>query len=178
MTAEVSKKSMMSFWLLGGWLFLSISMAYTAGSTFSTLKPNSLRRANEVFSKLDAETERPFALRYVASELNRRFFLHYGCAQLILGLAALVLMLGQRQRLPLITTVLAFVLALVFRFYLIPEAVELGRAIDFTAKDILTNDRVRFNNLHRASTTIEGIKMVLLLAATYFLARSKPISSK
>ncbi len=164
----------MTFWLLGGWLFLSISMAYVAGSTFSTLKPNRLRRANEIFSQLEAETARPQALRYVASELNRKFFLHYGNAQLALGLCAVLLLLKSRRRWAIVAATLAFLLALVFRFYLIPEAVEVGRAIDFTARDVLTDERLRFNNLHRASTTIEGIKMFLILGATWGLSRSRP----
>ena len=168
-----NSSSALLLWFLGAWFFLSVAMAYVAGSTFATMKPDRLRRADEVFSKLDATTERPRALKFVAAELNRRFFLHYGNAQLAIGLVALILATRTRRRLPLLMIALAFALAVFFRLHLIPEATTLGRAIDFLPRQPMTPERARFDNLHRLSTGSEVIKMVFLLGATLFVLGRK-----
>ncbi len=159
-------------WVLGGWLFLSVAMAYSAGATFGTLKPDRLRSANEVFAKLNAKDERPQALRYVASELNRKFFRHYGYLQIGLAVLGVFFVFKTKHRTALILTFLSLALAAFFACYLIPEATALGREIDFTPKEPLTAARETFDNLHQLSTKSEGLKMILLIAASVLLLRS------
>ncbi|MFT7616873.1 MAG: hypothetical protein ACI97A_000503 [Planctomycetota bacterium] len=160
-------------WFLGGWLFLSISMAYIAGSTFVSLKPETLRNANVVFDAVEAKTARPQALRYIASELNRRFFRHYGVFQCVVGALTLLLVFLTQKRAAFFMVLCAFALALFFHFHLIPNATELGREIDFTPKEPVTAARESFDALHRMSTRSEGLKMLLILGASSFVMRSK-----
>lgn len=159
-------------WLMGGWLFLSISMAYVAGSTFVSLKPTTLRNANEVFAPLDAKSARPQALRYVVSELNRRFFRHYGVFQSILGTIVLLLTFLTKNKKATILILGAFCLALLFHFHLIPNATELGREIDFTPREPVSEARASFDSIHRMSTTCESVKMLLILVASIMIMRS------
>ena len=85
-------------WLLGAWIALTAGVGHMAGANFGTLEPSALRDSDTVFAKLDEGDERRQALRYVASELNRRYFTEYGYVNIALSVAALGLFLLSRRR--------------------------------------------------------------------------------
>jgi hypothetical protein len=116
-------------------------------------------------------------LRHLASEENRFYFTVWEWAQLVLGgVFLLVLRLGSggsHTTMGLALAMLAIVA--VFRFFLTPEIIELGRQLDFQAPALPSDERSRFWDFHRAYSVMEVIKWLLgmILLAKFILQRRR-----
>jgi hypothetical protein len=152
-------------WILGGWLFLSIAMAYVAGANFARLHPAALRDADAVYAAIPAGEPRRVALRYAASEMNRHLFALYNTVQLGLAAAALLALWRSRRGGRLGWTVLAlcFLACLAFHFFFTPEMIERGRLIDFMPRDPEPEEVRSFHRLHRLNVVLEVAKMAGIL---------------
>ncbi len=162
-------------WFLGGWIFLTVSLGYLAGTNFRVLDPDRLRDAGRVYHGFETPAERRLALRYAASELNRHYFVHFVDLQLGLGAVSLALLLLSGRAGPWRATALAgaFLVSAFFAFSLTPEIVERGRAIDFVAREPEPPPEVdAFYRLHALYLALDGAKLLLLAALTASLVRS------
>jgi hypothetical protein len=158
--------------LLGVWIGITASMWFAATSSFSTVRglvENPKPRLSDVTRPLGPDLTR-LVLRHLASEINRTFFRAYGWAQIVL--AAGLLFLLQRQTpgdtVALVTVGAMLAIVLLLTFYVTPELVSIGRAIDFVPRDPPPPEMGRFRILHGAYTGLDGLK---LLAGIGLLAR-------
>ncbi len=119
-------------------------------------------RAAESIAKLGPEEARSF-LRYQVSEQNRWYFQTWELAQLALGsLFVLSIFLGHTSSRPgLLLPALMLAAVAIAHWFLTPEIVRLGRAIDFLPPGQPSPERTRFWNYHIAYSTIETAKMLL-----------------
>jgi len=162
-------------WLLGGWFFLSVTMAFVASANFRALDPAHLRQVDQIYAEIPA-AERRVDLRYAASEINRYLFSVYSAVHVVVAAAAFALLwlvrLPPRRRLWIAAALgLALVFAIVFVAWFTPTMVALGREIDFLARDPAPPPVLRFYQLHQVNVTMEMIKLVLLGAVTVALVR-------
>lgn len=163
-------------WLLGGWFFLSVSMAYIASANFRVLDTEHLRQADQVYAEIPAGEERRRDLRYAASEINRYLFSVYSAVHVVVAAAAFALLwlvpLPRRRRLWMTAALgLCLLFALVFVAWFTPAMIELGREIDFMARDPAPPPVLRFFRLHQVNVTMEMIKLALLAAVAVALVR-------
>lgn len=161
-------------WLLGGWLVLAAVTGYLAGGNFAALKPDRLDRAEDFYGDIPEE-RREMALRYAASELNRKYFSEFYTVQFVLAAAALALcaLSGSAGRLQVIALASALALSGALLFWLTPEIIELGRKIDDVPREPLTPDREAFGRLHQAAVVMDGAKMLLIMLSTVPLLRPR-----
>ena len=120
--------------LVGAWIMLTMTMAFTAGKNFGILDAERMRDADLVYADIPHEGQRRrMALRYAASELNRYYFALYGSVQLVIGAAALAVYAASRRGGRIVVSgLVASVLTVVLMWaWLIPEITEVGRQIDF-----------------------------------------------
>lgn len=183
MTEAVSAPSTERRWarnllllLLGGWLFLSVSMAFVASANFRVLDAERLRQADEIYAEIPAGEERHRDLRYAASEINRYLFSVYSAVHLVVAAAAFALVWIvrlPRRRLLWIAPALGvgLALALLFALWFTPTMVELGREIDFMARDPAPPPVRQFFQLHQINVTLEMIKLGLITAVAVALVR-------
>lgn len=162
-------------WLLGGWFFLSVTMAFVASANFRVLDPASLRQADQIYAEIPA-AERQRDLRYAASEINRYLFTVYSTVHVVVAAAAFALLwlvpLPRRRRLWITAALgLALGFAVVFVVWFTPTMVSLGREIDFLTRDPAPPPVLRFYQLHGVNVTMEMIKLALLAAVTAGLVR-------
>ena len=163
--------------LLGGWIALSICMAYIASGNFSTLDPGRLRQADAVYRKIPAGERRP-ALRYAASELNRRYFALFNTLQIGLALVCLFLLwAGGGGKLDHGLAFVCLAIGLVGAFYVVPELTARGREIDFLWPRDPSNPKpavAAFYQLHKVSVAVELIKLLLLCGLSARLVCRRP----
>ncbi len=158
--------------LLGVWIGLTLAMWFAATRSFRT--------ANRVLESPVSEFEatiRPLGqerarmvLRHLASEINRAYFFTYGWAQFLLAvmLLGLALLRSPRDVTGVILAAAMLGLVLVLTFVIQPRIVEIGRTLDFVARDPAPAAMPRFWRLHGAFTALDGTKLV---AALVLLAR-------
>lgn len=163
-------------WLLGGWLFLSVSMAFVASANFRVLDVERLRQADQIYAEIPAGEERRRDLRYAASEINRYLFSAYSDVHLVIAGAAFglvwIVRLPRRRMLWIAPALgLGLALALLFALWFTPTMVELGRQIDFMARDPAPPPVRRFFQLHQINVTLEMVKLALIAAVTAALVR-------
>ena len=174
-TTTRPRATMLFSWLLGAWLMSSLAMTLVAIVNFTTLTPDDLREAKEIYRDLGDEETQTVKLRYAASELNRKLFDLYGRSQIVIGILALLAALAARAgRLILILTLVSLGAALAFQLWLVPEIVELGRTIDFMPRDPKPKEVLAFDDLHRYSVWIDGGKMIALTLASFLLFLRRP----
>jgi len=165
--------------ILSAWLTLTPVMWFTATKSFSTVD-RVLRTADPQFieaTKGLAEGQARVALRHLASEINRSFFWSYGFAQIVLGVALLLLLWRATPRDSLGFGVVWFMLGLVLilTFVLTPMIISLGRSIDFVPRNPPPPVMPRFWALHGAFTGLDGVKFLsgLGLLVRWILRRSE-----
>lgn len=114
-------------------------------------------------------------LRYLASELNRSFFLRWNVLQLVLGAAACWLawrsLAERRVRLTLLAATLMVALLL---GAFTPLITSIGRSLDFVPREPAPPELARFQLLHVAYTGIELTKLVCVALAGLWLMRRSP----
>jgi hypothetical protein len=161
-------------WVCGGWVILTVSVAYVATANFSQLEPERIRDAETVFGPMGDEKAKAKTLRYIASELNRHFFSVYGWANLTLAAVALVLFSTSGRKTPWRTVafVICFGIAAVGVLYLTPTLIDLGEQIDFVPRKPASEAVRQFYSLHRLNEGLELLKLMLLTGVSVSLIRT------
>jgi len=158
--------------LLGVWLGWTVFMWFAATRTFRTVdrvlnSPNPQLTA--AVQPLGHDAAR-VVLRHLASEINRTCFVAYGVAQILLGIALLLLIWRQTPRdtfaVVLVDVMLALVLILTLA--ITPQIIAVGRSIDFLPRNPQPAVMPRFWMLHGAFTGLDAAK---LLAGLVLLGR-------
>lgn len=163
--------------LLGAWVMGSVMMFVIAPTNFRLIDELLEGSNNASFRGLVEQTGGgPVRelLRYLASELNRSFFLRWNVAQLVLG--AVVSWLAWRLPLPrrlqaalLAATLLVAALLAVFT----PLIIQIGRSLDFVPREPAPPELARFRLLHLAYTGIELVKLGCVTLAAFWLLRRR-----
>ncbi|MGH9377429.1 MAG: hypothetical protein ACRD1I_01395 [Terriglobia bacterium] len=106
-------------------------------------------------------------LRRFAGEVNATYFRAYGLAQIMLGIALVLVLWWQmpRDNTGLVLACLMLALVLILALFVAPEIASLGRTLDFNPS---SGQTARFWTLHGAYTGLDGVK---LLAAIVLAAR-------
>jgi hypothetical protein len=160
--------------ILGGWLVGTLFMWFVATQNFATVDrilaaPPSALQSMTV--GMDAAQTRE-VLRYEASELNRLYFDRWGYAQVLLALAAVALAWkgGRRLRAGILV---AAVIAVGLKFYVVPETIRIGRRIDFQPRQPETALQAEFWRLHHAYTGLDMLKFLTLAGCGIALLRER-----
>jgi hypothetical protein len=164
--------------LLGAWLGGCVFMDLVATGNFRSvdrlLAAPSPQAAERIQAMGGREAARAF-LRYQVSEQNRWYFETWECQQIALGAVLfLVLLFGAAaDRVTLLLVLLMLAMVLAMRFFLTPEIIRLGRAIDFAAPGRPEPNRTRFWEFHGAYSAGELLKLglAIVLAARLTLRR-------
>ncbi len=115
-------------------------------------------------------------LRHQVSEQNRWYFETWGLIATAIGAALLLILLfGSTERnFSLLLALLMLLIAVVQRFALTPQMVDLGRIIDWIPIDQPSPERSRFWMLHNAFVGLEMLNWALgLLLAGRLIFRSR-----
>ncbi len=161
---------------LGATLLVFVVVSYNFVGIRRSVAENPRLAENAGFSaEAKDSTVRQSVLYVYAGELNRALFYVWNRTQI--GLAALTLFLGlmhfPRAGL-LLSLTAAGVIVLTLTFYLGPEVTNVGRQLDFVARDAVTEATfARFRVLHLSYVVAEGVKTVILALAS-FLALHTP----
>jgi hypothetical protein len=163
--------------LLGAWIGITVCMWFAATGSFSTVDrvlKDSHPRFSEVTKPIGPDRSRA-VLRYLASEINRTYFRAYSWAQVALAALLLLLLVRQTPRDPvaLATIGAMFAVVLVLTFYVTPEIVSIGRALDFVPREPAPPEMGRFRIFHGAYTGLDGAKLLagIVLLARWMMAR-------
>src|SRR5437762_5431235 len=134
--------------ILGGWLAGSLFMWMVATQNFKSVDRLLAAPAGPAAARIQdmgRDTARAF-LRYQVSEQNRWYFETWEVIQL--GLAAFLIAIAVVERSsgwwPVVLSTCMLLVVLIEHFYVTPEVVRLGRAIDFVALTAPSAERTRF----------------------------------
>jgi hypothetical protein len=164
--------------LLGAWLAGSLFMDLVATGNFRSvdrlLAAPSPQAAERIRSMGGHNVARAF-LRYHVSEQNRWYFETWEQIQIGLGTVLFLILLfsPRRDKVLLVQTLLLLVTVLVMHFFLTPQIVRLGRAIDFTPPATLSSDRTTFWTYHSVYSGGELMKLGLGLLMAVRLVRGR-----
>jgi hypothetical protein len=164
--------------LAGAWLAGCVFMDVVATQNFRSvdrlLAAPSPHAAESIQSLGGHDATRVF-LRYQVSEQNRWYFDMWERAQIGLGIVLfLALLFGTvPDRVLLLLTLGMLAIVLLMHFFLTPEIVRLGRAIDFVPPGAPSGDRTRFWTFHGAYSASELVKLAVGLALAVLLVRRK-----
>lgn len=166
--------------LLGAWMMGSLVLLVVAPTNFRLIDELLARSENASFRGLVEHVGHDPArelLRYLSSELNRKFFMLWNVAQLAIAIALVAfsrtLPGGRRVRSALLAAVALVLLLLVLQ----PMITSLGRALDFVPREPPPPELARFQMLHVAYTVIELVKLVCAGLAGFWLLRAEPASA-
>jgi hypothetical protein len=163
--------------LLGIWLGWTVFMFFVAGASFATVE-RILRNPTPGLAQAAkplAATDMRLLFRYFAAELNHRVFAAYGWGQIVIG-AVLLWLLTRKSPQDAVSLALAGALlsiAVILGLVVTPEMRELGRSLDFVARDPAPPSLTHFQSLHRAYTVLDTTKFVIgiALAVRWLLPR-------
>jgi hypothetical protein len=152
--------------LLGAWITGSLFMTAVATQNFRNvdrLLAAPSDQAGKMIQALTHDSARQL-LRYHSSELNRLYFVWWEAAQLLVG-AALLIALARAKcgTTCVVLAAVALVITVSMHWLLTPQVVSLGRLIDFLPQGVETPVRSQFWKLHGIYSTLEVVKMALLL---------------
>ncbi len=109
-----------------------------------------------------APGESRLLMRHQGSEVNRLFFDRWGWMQLGLGVVLVGLVFySTPDRWLRITIVLMTLIAAGLQLAVVPEAVRLGRLLDFTPRSPAPPELAPFWRFHNAYTTLDSVKLLL-----------------
>ena len=163
---------------MGAWLAGNVMVAVVAAENFYTVDRLLARSTNRVFASEVARVGRPETrdlLRYLSSELNRRYFQLWNATEVAIGLLVLWLIAqgpsAARARWGVLGMVGLVALTIV---WLTPEIVSAGRSLDFAPRTPAPPALQRFWMLHGVYTLLEGCKLVVGIIVSVWIARSTP----
>lgn len=161
--------------VLGAWLATAVFMGVVATANFKTvdaiLAPGYRAELESRIAPRTAAEERPI-LRYLASELNRRFFRWTAWTELLLAALALALSWPRSGR-RYVALALTFV-TLVLVFYLMPAILTGGPPLDFVPRPFPPEwaaAGASFFRFHGIYMAVALAKLVLLVALTAMALR-------
>jgi hypothetical protein len=160
--------------IIGIWLGVSVFMDFVATQNFHNVGRvlGSIDvRAVETAKKIGDRGAALMLLRYFAGEANRYLFEQWEWAELLLGLALLLVLVfcGTNQKLALTLCLLMMCLVVSQRFKLTPMITNLGRELEFSP-----SASRRFAAYHAAYGYVELTKLALgLTLALRLLIRSR-----
>jgi hypothetical protein len=164
--------------IIGIWLGVSVFMDFVATQNFKTVSRvlNSVNlSAVETAKKVGNPDAARQLLRYFAGEANRYLFEQWEWAELLLGLALLLVLLFGRtyQKLAMALCIAMMCLVAAQRFKLTPAITELGRALEFS-----DSASKRFAVYHAAYGFVELTKLTLGLVLAGRLVIRKRTSKR
>jgi hypothetical protein len=175
---DATMKQRWAMFAMGAWLAGNVMVAIVASENFYTVDRLLAGSTNGVFVSETARVGRPETrelLRYLSSELNRRYFQLWNVAQMAIGLLVLW-SIGRgpsaaRARWGVWGMLGLVALAVV---WLTPEIVSVGRSLDFVPRTPAPPALGRFWMLHGVYTSLEGLKLVIGLVVCVWIARAVP----
>jgi len=176
MTGSTMKQQWAMF-AMGAWLAGNVMVAVVAVENFYTVDRLLTGSTNRAFASQVArvgQVETRDLLRYLSSELNRRYFKLWNATQAAIGL----LVLGLIARGPVAPArwgVLGMLgLVALTIVWLTPEIISLGRSLDFVPRTPPPPALRRFWILHGVYTFLEGCKLVIGVIVAVWIGRSIP----
>ena len=173
-------RTAMSF-LLGAWLIGTILVAFIAAENFWIIDRLLAMSVHPVFHKdvsLLPAGEARAMLRYLASEQNRFYFVWWGWAEAVLGIALVAMAARSRSGRLLLGFALMLALVAVTQLYLTPRIVELGRSLDFVPREPPPPSLRNFGILHAAYSAVDICKLIAGAWMTWALIRQSKSASK
>jgi hypothetical protein len=173
-------KSRAALCLLGAWLLGSLMLFVVAPTNFhlidELLAGSNNARFHALVEQLGPATAREL-LRYLASELNRVFFLRWNVAQLLIGgLALWCCWQPPRERRTCRLTLAALLIVLLLLAVFTPLITSVGRSLDFVPREPAPAQLGRFQLLHVAYTALDLCKVACIALATYrFIRKAEPV---
>ncbi len=164
--------------LIGIWLGVSVFMDFVATQNFknvSRVMTSVDLRALDAEKKAGDQDNLRMLFRYFAGEANRYFFEQWEWAELMLGLALMLVLLFGRtyQKLAMALCLMMLVLVALQRFALTPAITRLGRELEFGALP-----GGRFAVFHAAYGYSELAKLALGLILTARLLIRRKVDRK
>jgi hypothetical protein len=152
--------------LASSWAMATVNFRKAEAASSPATSPDELNRRLEALSPDD----RRHAFRYLASEINRWMFRGFGLVQVGLAVAVLGLLwsTGGSSRL---LAVAALVLVLLQVGVLGPMIATVGREADFLARPLPPDIARRFGIAHGGYVVVDLVKMAVLAAVAFVLAR-------
>ena len=171
-------KQRWAMFAMGVWLAGNVMVAVVAAENFYTVDRLLAGSTNRVFTSEVARVGHPQArdlLRYLSSELNRRYFQLWNATEVALGVLVLWLIARGPSAATIRWGVLGMVgLVVLAIVWLTPEIVSVGRSLDFVPRDPAPPALQRFWMLHGIYTLLEGCKLVVGVIVSVWIARSTP----
>lgn len=168
-------KQRWAMFAMGVWLAGNVMVAVVAAENFYTVDRLLAGSTNRVFTSEVARVGHPRArdlLRYLSSELNRRYFQLWNATEVALGVLVLWLIARGPSAATIRWGVLGMVgLVVLAIVWLTPEIVSVGRSLDFVPRDPAPPALRRFWMLHGAYTFLEGCKLVVGVIVSIWIAR-------
>jgi len=172
---DLSMKQRWAMFAMGAWLAGNVMVAVVAAENFYTVERLLAGSTSRVFASEVARvgySETRDLLRYLSSELNRRYFRLWNVAQLTIGLFVLWLVATGRSTARARLGVLGMVgLVTVASVWLTPEIISVGRSLDFLPRNPVPSSLHQFWILHGVYTALEA-KVVVGVIVTVWIARS------
>ena len=169
-------KQRWAMFAMGAWLAGNLMVAVVAAENFYTIDRLLAGSPNRAFASEVARvgrTETRDLLRYLSSELNRRYFQLWNATQVAIGLLLLWLIARGPSAAPARWAVLAMVALVVLTMvWLTPEIISVGRSLDFVPRDPPPPALRRFWMLHGVYTFLEGCKLVVGVIVAVWIGRS------
>ncbi len=168
--------------LIGGWLLGIAAMAAVAMQNFYTIDrlleamPNATFAQGVQVLEIDREGAAREFLRYLSSELNRLFFMGWGIAETVIGVAVFGLLWGFPQKRVRWAALAMLALTAVLTFVVTPPIVGVGRMLDFVPRDPPPPELATFGLLHAAYSIVDGVKLVLGMAMAFWIVRERTSS--
>lgn len=171
-------KQRWAMFAMGAWLAGNVMVAVVAAENFYAIDRLLAGSTNRAFaSEVErvGRTEARDLLRYLSSELNRRYFRLWNVTQVAIGLLLLWLIARGPSAAPARWGVLGMLgLVVVTIAWLTPEIVAVGRSLDFVPRDPPPPELRRFWVLHGVYTFLEGCKLVVGVVVAVSIGRSMP----
>lgn len=171
-------KQQWAMFAMGAWLAGNVMVAVVATENFATVDRLLIGSTNPVFGSEVARVGRPDTrdlLRYLSSELNRRYFQLWNGTEVAIGLLVLWLIAPAPSAVRARWGVLGMVgLVALTIMWLTPEIVSVGRSLDFVPRTPPPPALQRFWILHGVYTFLEGCKLVVGVVVSVWIARSIP----
>jgi len=159
--------------IIGIWLGVGVFMGVVATQNFQNVSrviTSVDLRAIDAQKKAGDPDNLRYLYRYFAGEANRYLFEQWEWAQLLLGLALLLVLLFGRtyQKLSMSLCALMLLIVVFERFKLTPAIIDLGRALEFGAG---TSQRFNFYHALYGYSELTKLAMGLLITARLLIRR-------
>ena len=178
MDGDSTMKQRWAMFAMGAWLAGNVMTAVVAAENFYTIDRLLAGSTNRAFASEAArvgQAETRELLRYLSSELNRRYFQLWNAAQAAIGLLVLWLIARGPSAAQIRWGVLGMLgLVALAILWLTPEITSVGRSLDFVPRDPPPPALGRFWILHGVYTFLEGCKLVVGVIVSIWIGRTRP----